>query len=170
MEEDIVHGAPSAMSDVGGFAPRARRPQFRGYGVSEELDGMLPWSWAEERLIAGHNYWLATASTDHGPHASPIWGVWRDGTFAFSCGRESRKARDIAADPRVVFHLESGDDVVTVEGVASPIASTPELVDAYVEKYGPVDPAVGEWYVVQPRRAFAWQEATMTRTASRFDF
>ena len=96
--------------------PRARRPAFPGYGISDDPDGMLPWAWAEERLVAAHNYWVATASAQRGPHATPVWGLWRDGVFVFSCGRESRKARDLEADARLVVHLESGDDVVTVEG------------------------------------------------------
>jgi hypothetical protein len=131
---------------------------------------MLPWAWAEERLVAAHNYWVATASVERGPHATPVWGLWRDGVFVFSCGPESRKARDLEADARLVVHLESGDDVVTIEGAAERTEPTPELLAAYGAKYGAFDPAIGNWYVVRPRRAFAWQEATFVRSPTRFDF
>ena len=150
--------------------PRVRRPAFPGYGISEDPDGMLPWAWAEERLVAAHNYWVATASAQRGPHATPVWGLWRDGVFVFSCGRESRKARDLEADARLVVHLESGDDVVTIEGAAERIEPTPELLAAYGAKYGAFDPEIGNWYAVRPRRAFAWQEATFPRSPTRFDF
>src|SRR5205814_2209208 len=82
---------------------------FPGYGVPDDAGGMLPWSWAEGRLASAHNYWVATAGP--GPHASPVWGLWQGGGFLFSCGQRSRKARDLAQDPRVVVHLESGDEV-----------------------------------------------------------
>jgi pyridoxine/pyridoxamine 5'-phosphate oxidase len=146
--------------------PKATRPSFGGYGVPADADGMLSWSWADERLTAAHNYWVATA----GPHASPIWAVWRDRTIIFSCSSTSRKARNLARDPRLVVHLESGADVVIVEGSADQIEPTAELMAAYSEKYGPTDPQVGNWYRVQPARVLAWREADYPRSATRFDF
>jgi hypothetical protein len=146
--------------------PTQRRPRFPGYGIPDEPDGMLPWSWAEERLAASRSYWLATV----GPHASPVWGLWRDGGLLFSCGRESRKARALARDPHLVVHLESGDDVVIVEGKAQAAVATAADVDAYDQKYA-VRPEPGEgWYLVVPRRAFAWREVEYPRSATRFDF
>jgi hypothetical protein len=145
---------------------KATRPGFGGYGVPAEPDGMLPWSWAEERLAAAHNYWVATV----GPHASPIWAVWRDGAIVFSCGPTSRKARDLARDPRLVVHLESGAEVVILEGVADQVEPTAELLAAYSEKYGPTDPQIGNWYRVEPGRVLAWREEDYPRSATRFDF
>jgi hypothetical protein len=42
--------------------PIASRPYMPGYGISgpEEGTGLLPWSWATERLSSSHDYWLAT--------------------------------------------------------------------------------------------------------------
>jgi pyridoxine/pyridoxamine 5'-phosphate oxidase len=146
---------------------KASRPHFGGYGVPTEAEGMVPWSWAEERLVAAHNYWVATA----GPHASPIWALWQDDdTLVFSCDPTSRKARALAADPRIVVHLESGAEVVIVEGTAEQIEPSAELMKAYSAKYGPTDPAVGNWYSVTPRRALAWREEDYPRSATRFDF
>jgi hypothetical protein len=45
------------------------------YGVPEELEGTLPWSWAEERLAESRNFWLVTADGNGRPHAMPVWGV-----------------------------------------------------------------------------------------------
>jgi hypothetical protein len=146
--------------------PTRRRPSFPGYGVPDEPAGMLPWAWAEERLAASHNYWIATV----GPHASPVWGLWRDGTFLFSCGARSRKARDLARDPRLVVHLESGDEVVIVEGVAEPVAATEADVEEYERKYAyRPDPGEG-WYRVDPQRVLAWREQDYPGSATRFDF
>ncbi len=147
--------------------PRARRPGYMSaYGVPEGPEGMLPWAWAEERLVPAHNYWVVTA----GPHTTPVWGLWRDGSFVFSCSPTSRKARRLAEDPRIVVHLESGEEVVIVEGVADQVEPAPDLLADYAAKYAPVEAIVGNWYVVRPRRAFAWQESTFPKSPTRFEF
>ena len=40
--------------------PKASRPFMPGYGISEGEEGLLPWSWAVERLEKSHNYWVMT--------------------------------------------------------------------------------------------------------------
>jgi pyridoxine/pyridoxamine 5'-phosphate oxidase len=127
---------------------------------------MLPWTWADEQLTASRNYWIATV----GPHASPVWGLWQSGGLLFSCGAQSRKARDLARDPRLVVHLESGDEVVILEGVAERVAATEDDVEDYQRKYG-IRPDPGEgWYRVAPQRVLAWRERDYPRSATRFDF
>ena len=113
-----------------------------------------------ERAARGaRNYWIATV----GPHASPVWGLWQDGGLLFSCAAGSRKARDLARDPRLVVHLESGDDVVIVEGSAEPVIATEDDVTAYHRKYDyRPDPGEG-WYRVESRRVLAWREADYPR-------
>ena len=150
--------------------PRATRASFPGYGISEEAEGLLPWSWAEERLVASRNYWVGTSSPEHGPHAMPVWGLWRDGGVVFSSGAGSRKARNLAADPRVVLHLESGDEVVVIEGRVEEIEPTAELLAEYAAKYQPVDAEIGRWYLVRPCRAYAFRERDYQQSATRFDF
>jgi hypothetical protein len=136
------------------------------YGVPDDEVGLLPWSWAEERLVSAHNYWIATS----GPHASPVWALWRDGAVVFSCSPRSRKARELARDPRVVVHLESGDEVVIVEGEVQRVVADAVLVDEYERKYAyRADPGEG-WYRVVPRRVLAWTEPGYPRDATRFDF
>jgi len=58
--------------------PPASRPQMPGYGTigPEEGTGLLPWSWAVERLSRSRNYWLATIRPEGGPHVMPVWAVW----------------------------------------------------------------------------------------------
>ena len=84
----------------------------------------------------------------------------------FTCGATSRKARDLARDPRLVVQLESRAEVVIVEGEADQIAPTSAILAEYVEKYGPVEAEIGNWYGVRPRRILAWREDT-TRGARR---
>ena len=147
--------------------PEASRPTFGGaYGVPKDEAGMLPWSWAEERLAEAHNYWVSTA----GPHASPVWALWREGGLVFSCSPKSRKGRALARDAHVVVHLESGAEVVIVEGEAEPVAADDAILDDYERKYAwRADPNEG-WFRVVPRRVLAWTEAGYPRNATRFDF
>ena len=98
------------------------RPERPGldpsYGISTAEEGLLPWSWVSEQMERSRNYWVCTTRPDGRPHAMPVWGVWVDDTLWFSTGDGSVKARNLAADPRVAVHLESGDDAVMLEGTA----------------------------------------------------
>ena len=154
--------------------PTATRPRFApGYGVPDSPDGMLSWSWAEQRLEAARNYWIGTARSDGSPHAAPVWGLWIDDAVLFSTSPHSRKGRNLARDPRVVVHLESGDEVVIVEGEVGRVRLEPAAADAYEEKYAfrpdPESPD-GLWYAVRPKVAYAWRESAYPRTATRFAF
>ena len=155
--------------------PTARRPDFGpAYGIVPEPDGMLDWSWATERLESSRNYWVATAGTDGRPSAAPVWGVWLEGALHFGTSRASRKGRNLAVDPRVVIHLESGDEVVILQGEVDDGQISAALADAYEQKYAMrpgEDAEEGEaWYVLRPRVALAWTEREYPRSATRFDF
>jgi hypothetical protein len=59
---------------------------------------------------------------------SAIIGSWRR-----TAERSTVKARNLAADPRVVIHLESAEDVLIVRGVVEdlgPPAAVPQVVAA----------------------------------------
>ena len=100
--------------------PRASRPYMPDYGVqpADEGTGLLPWSWAEERLIGSHDYWLTSLWPDGCPHSMPVWGAWDGEALWFSSGRRSRKVRNLAADPRCVVTTDDPKDPVVVEGSA----------------------------------------------------
>jgi general stress protein 26 len=155
--------------------PARRRPPFRDYGLATDDEGLLPWEWAEERVVTARNYWLATTRHDGRPHAMPIWGVWLEGAFFFGTGGSSAKARNLDANPAVVLHLESGDETVIVEGTAELVHDadlTRRVNDVYEPKYGwRVDgPEGSRLYAVRPRRAYAWAERDYTESATQFDF
>jgi Pyridoxamine 5'-phosphate oxidase len=152
--------------------PAASRPHFKDYGISTEAKGMLPWSWADERLRAGRNYWIVTTRPDGRPHAMPVWGIWLDGAVHWSSAPSSVKAKNLARDPRVVIHLESGDDVVILEGEIETFALDDRVADAYEAKYKwrPEPSDGGGWFRLAPRVAFAWTEQDYPSTATRFDF
>ncbi|MBI2767815.1 MAG: pyridoxamine 5'-phosphate oxidase family protein [Chloroflexi bacterium] len=166
--------------------PTADRPYAPGYGFAPAEAGLLPWSWAEERLAASRNYWVTTTRPGGAPHAMPVWGVWANGRLYFSSGAKSRKAKNLAADPRCVIHTESGSQAVIVEGIAVvlPEAEALAVMKApYKEKYDwEMTGGEGPIFAVEPRVAFGFiesyggsadQDATesqFTQTATRWRF
>jgi general stress protein 26 len=160
-------------------APQASRPGFhKSYGIwaADQGAGLLDWEWAAQRLERAHNYWVASSSSDGKPHAAPIWGLWLDGVFYFSTARASRKGRNLEANPQAVVHLESGDEVVTLEGGVEEVPEKKELARlaaAYGEKYTLEikfeDPG-SVVYALRPVRAFAWRESDYPESATRFTF
>lgn len=149
-----------------GGEPVADRPHMPGYGVlpAAEGRGLLPFSWAEERLAASRSYWLATVAPDGRPHVMAVWGVWCDGALAFSTGGGSRKARNLASEPRCSVATERADEPVVVEGAARevPVGTAPydRIVEAYRVKYD-VDPAAldSPIFEVRPRKVLGFIEA-----------
>jgi hypothetical protein len=127
-------------------SPRASRPHMPGYGLPISSQGLLPWSWAEQRLKKSHNYWITTvkpASADSNsprnvsPHAMVVWGLWQEGRFLFSTGSKSRKARNLAQNTNCVVCTEDTNEAVIVEGSAE-IADLParrNFLAAYERKY-----------------------------------
>ena len=121
--------------------PRASRPYMPDYGVkpADEGTGLLPWSWAEERLIGAHDYWLTSLWPDGRPHSMPVWGAWDGEALWFSSGRRSRKVRNLAADPRCVVTTDDPKDPVVVEGSAELVsdrATIERVAGVMSAKYG----------------------------------
>jgi PPOX class probable F420-dependent enzyme len=140
---------------------------------------MLSWPEVEQRLVDARNYWVATTRADGGPHVMPVWGLWIDGTFAFSTDPGSVKGRNLARDPRVAVHLESGDDAVILEGTVERITTRPDLerfADAYQVKYR-MRPDVSQpessssgYYRLRLDKAIAWREQDFPTSATRWLF
>lgn len=118
-------------------APRATRPQMPGYGLPKTTKGLLPWSWAEQRLKKSHNYWITTVKPDCSPHTMVVWGLWQDGHLLFSTGSKSRKARNLTQNSNCVICTELAHEAVIVEGVAeiADVAARRKLIPVYEKKY-----------------------------------
>src|SRR5262245_59784797 len=99
------------------FPQRPRVPD--AYGQADPRSpaaDRLPWATVEEWLVKARTYWLTTASRTGRPHAVPLWGVWRDGTLAFSTGADTTTARNIAGNPAALAHPGDGERVAIIEG------------------------------------------------------
>ena len=161
------------------MTPRADRPSMpAGYGIARTApDGPdARWAAAEESLAAARNYWITSTRADGRPHAMPVWGLWLDGALMFSTSRTSQKGRNLAHQPRVVAHLESGDDALILEGAVAEVTDAALLeryADAYEAKYAfrPDPSAPGDVvYVLRPERALAWEERDFVNSAIRWRF
>ncbi|PYX02515.1 MAG: pyridoxamine 5'-phosphate oxidase [Acidobacteria bacterium] len=126
--------------------PKATRPHIPGYGLPKSRKGLLSWSWAEQRLERSHNYWIST----------------------------TRKARNLAANPRCVICSERAEQAVVVEGVAELVSDRTirkQFGELYQKKY--------KWdmkdfsepiYIVRPRVAFGLFEKKFMASATRWTF
>jgi PPOX class probable F420-dependent enzyme len=155
--------------------PRAEAPRIPStYGVPTDGSGseVLPWSWAVERLTEARNYWICTTRPDGRPHAAPVWGVWFADAVWFGTSPDSQKGRNLTRDPRVVIHLESGDETVILEGeieLSRDADLLKQYADAYEEKYAYRPPEAGA-FVLRPRVAQTWTEKDFPRNATRWVF
>jgi Pyridoxamine 5'-phosphate oxidase len=120
--------------------PRASRPYMPGYGLLDAQSGagLLPWSWAEERLVKARSYWVATVRPEGRPHVMPVWGIWLKGAFYFSSGVHSRKVRNLENNPHCTVCTDQPVEPVILEGTASRVSDwhlLQEVASLYNEKY-----------------------------------
>lgn len=134
--------------------PQAVRPSLSGYVQPGKL---LPWVWVDARMAAAKNYWITTHSS-YFPSSRPVWGVWLSPNLWFSTG--SAIGRNLRRNSRVQVNLESADELVIVEGVATPLAEgdAAEWSSLYNKKYHWDMPAsTNDVWQVTPSRVLAWQ-------------
>ena len=111
----------------------------------------------------------------------PAWAVWVNDALYFDGSPETRRSRNLAKNPAISVHLESGDHVVILEGEALE-AERPDpefarrLVAAFEKKYGAshdYHPAPDTWdngglWTLRPRVAFGWRDFPTSLTRWRF--
>jgi hypothetical protein len=103
-----------------------------------------------------------------------VWGLWLDGRFYFSTGNQSRKARNLAKNPKCIVCTEDAGAAVIVEGEARLVAGPrlPGFFARYEKKYhwdmsAYQDEPVFE---VRPRVAFGLAEKKSLNAATRWRF
>ena len=161
--------------------PIASRPHMPGYGILEagQGTGLLPWSWATERLERSHDYWVATTGPEGRPHVMPVWGAWIDDALWFSSSRASRKARNLASRPHCAITTDNAYEPVIIEGEAELIddlAAVGVFVERSNQKYGteyPLDfftQPSNVCFRVKPVWAFGLTESDFTGSPTRWTF
>lgn len=89
--------------------------------------GLPPLAW--ERALAGIEQvadpsgdkrpltqWLATVRPDGSPHVAAVGAVWLDGAYYFTAGAGTRKAKNLAQNPRAVLSVAATGIDLVVEG------------------------------------------------------
>jgi hypothetical protein len=152
-----------AEQPAGSRASRLRLPAE--YGVPKGTKGLLPWSHITERMSSALHYWVCTVSPIGQPHATPVDGLWLDDRLYFGGSPQTRRNRNLTANPAVCVHLESSDDVIILHGQARQRsldrAVALRLAQASAQKYGyatkPEDYEAGGVHVFLPHVVFAWR-------------
>ncbi len=136
-----------------------RRPAtLRLYGQPSELPSP-EWEGVDDQLAAAGTYWVVTPTPTH-PHPRPVWGIWHENALHLSVGSPTLGRALLPTTP-VTVHLDSGTDVVIVEGVVAGRSTDSELIAAYdskytweydSEQYGPLTTIV-------PTQILAWRSA-----------
>ena len=106
----------------------------------------IPWSRPHDLLAAtpfseGTSFFLATVRPDGRPHSAAIGAAWYEGDLYFQCGPETRKARNIAANPACTLSASLPGIDLVVEGEARRVADEQTLeaiADVYRESGWPV--------------------------------
>ncbi len=112
-------------------AERARVPG--AYGAPRGDAGLLEWGWVVERMVEAPRYWVSAVNASGAPVSRPVDGVWLDDTLYFGGSPETSWVRALNANPEVSVHLESGVEVVILEGrVAEMRVSSREFAERLV--------------------------------------
>jgi hypothetical protein len=117
-----------------------------------DLYGLPPVDWqrVEDRLARGpeqgsaaeshgDRFWLATTSTDGSPHLTGVGPLWVSGLFYVTTGEKTRKARNLAKDPRCTLGVSTDEFDLAVEGDAA-LVDDPEVVAEMAGRW-----AAGGW-------------------------
>jgi len=159
--------------------PKISRPKLpKGY--ADNPASFVDWKWVAAQLTEAKNYWLCSVRPDGRPHVVPRWGVFIEDKFYYDGSPETRHAQNIMGNAHVSLHLESGTQVVIMEGTSGPADKpSPEFAKRLAEeisrKYANqgYSPEPTQWdegglYVFTPRQCITW--TTFYENPTKFEF
>lgn len=106
----------------------------------------LRWSDIESGLAEGfpqaphsggpdrHSCWLSTIDPDGSPHLTGLGMLWAEGTLWFETGPRTRKARNLARDPRCAVSVATQGFDLVVEGTAARVTD-PDTVARMAQRW-----------------------------------
>ena len=147
------------------------RPYIPDYGIEESDNGLLDWDFVQNEMKDAKNYWLSTTRSNNRPHAIPIWGSWINDTFYFGGGSETLNRRNLAENPHIVVHSESGTKAIIIEGTVSIEKDKiviKEIKKDYMRKYNLDHPP--PFYRVGKTKVLCWDMDDFAGTPTRWKF
>jgi hypothetical protein len=152
-----------------------------GYGTLGPTagTGLLPWSWAEERLTRSHEYWLATVTPGGRPHVMPVWAMLVDDRLWFSSANGSRKARNLERTRYASLSTDDATEPVVAEGPVELITDVERLermLAAENAKYGTdygmdmLDPEKNSCFALTFETVFGLDTSDFTGSPTRWSF
>jgi PPOX class probable F420-dependent enzyme len=117
-------------------------------------------------LFEGPNYaHIATVLPDGGPHSVPVWIGLEGEQLVFFTGEHTRKARNLADDPRVAISIVAHDNPYRMASVRGRLAdivrgdAAMEIVDRISHRYTgqPFPMRTMTVYVIEPEHSTAMQ-------------
>jgi hypothetical protein len=138
--------------------PSSERP------FSSGDSSVTPWTEAGGRLAGADTYWLTTVGPDGRPHVRPVLAVWVAGALHFCAGKSTRKAKNLAGNPRCVIATVADAIDLVVEGEAAKVdddARLRSVAGAYASKY--------DWHVTVRDGAFHDAEGAPTAGPPPYD-
>jgi hypothetical protein len=157
--------------------PKASRPKIPSeYGIPKDNKALLSWSHVTERMAQAMHYWICTVSPDSRPHVTPVDGVWLNDRLYFGGSPQTRRRRNLMANPAASVHLDSSDDVVILYGDVQTYFPEHELAvrlsKGSAEKYGygpgPKDYETMGVQEFRPVTVLAWKQFPKDVTRWRF--
>jgi hypothetical protein len=74
-------------------------------------------------------FWLTTLNADGGPHVTSVGALWHAGSYWFQTGERTRKARNVARDPRCTISVATKGFDVMVSGEAHRVTDEPTVAE-----------------------------------------
>jgi hypothetical protein len=91
----------------------------------------LPWSRPHDLLAASASantsFFLGTVRPDGRPHAAAVGALWLDGELYIVSGPQTRKSRNLAANPACTISVGLKGIDLTLEGEATRVTDQPTL-------------------------------------------
>lgn len=117
--------------------------------LAHDASEPIPWSRALGQLeqlqpaggSRGPTCWLSTIGLDGRLHVAGVVGHWLAGTLYFVSGPHTRKARNLAADPRCSFAISLRDLDLVLDGTATRVkdqTTLTQVAERYTERGWPL--------------------------------
>ena len=147
--------------------PKITRPLFPE-GYVDKPKKYLSWDQVARKLTDAISYWICSVRPNGRPHAVPKWAVFVEDKIYYDGSPETRHAKNISKNPYVSLHLESGSDVVIVEGSAEEVQNpkrelAEKIANSYSDKYSELgySPQPDQWddgglYEMRIEKVIAW--------------